>query len=346
MICFYLQVHVSFGTRYVRSMYSTFQKEFAYTDEENLFGCIGELVVGFIYGGLAAVLSSIMVTNSASDQEYMAKMLSIKAWMKSRGITKRDKAKILAHVDSQLSSGAAFNEREILDDLPPSISGEISYRLYYKYVESLPVFRGLGREVLTHICRLVTPVNVLKEQIIYEEKTVGSEMYFIMEGEVEITKGGERLGFLGRLGFFGEQPIIDVFSSKGGDGCEIRTRTARASVDTELGVMKVEDLESLLEAYPELNIRLHNFNKFGKMLSAKGENRQKAQALKESLSVLKAGGTAGANPINATSLVSSAPGAKSEAAIEAAKKLLLATGNDLPSAAATLCSVHKPSLAS
>ena len=181
----------------------------------------------------------------------MAKMLSIKAWMKARGLSKRDKAKIMAHVESQLSSGAAFNERDILHDLPPSLSGEVSYRLYYMYLESLPVFRGLGREVLTRLCGLVTPVNVMKEQVIYEESTVGSEMYFVMDGEIEITKGGERcvarrarepagwprsrwqradvtcrscvfrsLGFLGRLAFFGEQPIIDVFASKGGDGCE------------------------------------------------------------------------------------------------------------------------------
>ena len=41
---------VRFGTKYVRAMYSTFQKEFAYTALENTFGCFAELVVGFVSG--------------------------------------------------------------------------------------------------------------------------------------------------------------------------------------------------------------------------------------------------------------------------------------------------------
>ena len=36
--------------------------------------------------------------------------------------------------------------------------------------------QGLGSELMTHICRLVFTVKVLKEQVIYEEGTVGSEM--------------------------------------------------------------------------------------------------------------------------------------------------------------------------
>ena len=39
-----------------------------------------------------------------------------------------------------------------------------------------PCFKGLGSELMTHICRLVFTVKVLMEQVIYEEGTVGSEM--------------------------------------------------------------------------------------------------------------------------------------------------------------------------
>jgi CRP-like cAMP-binding protein len=291
-----IATNVPLGTRYVRSLYTTFQKDFAYTVMENVFGIFGELVVGFIYGGLAGVISSIMMTQGAGERESMAKMLSIKAWMKARGINKRDKAKIMAHVNSQSAVGANFNERDILDELPPALAGEISYHLYHSYVERLPMFRSLGKEVVTHLCRVVRPVTILKDHIVYEERTVGSEMYVVLDGEVEVTKGGERLGFLGKSAFFGENPIIDLVTGLGGDGCEVRLRTCRASVDTELGVIHKDDIEELIQGFPELEIRLRNFNRIGKRLSVKGATKQKMEALR-----VEAVQSAGANPSGAAS---------------------------------------------
>ena len=43
---------------------------FAYTESENLFGVFATLIVGFIYGGLAGVLSSIMMTQNAGEQQH------------------------------------------------------------------------------------------------------------------------------------------------------------------------------------------------------------------------------------------------------------------------------------
>ena len=66
------------------SIYSVFTAEFAYTSAENGIGVLGELVVGFIYGSLAGVISSIMVTMGVGQQDSMLKLLSLKAWMNAR----------------------------------------------------------------------------------------------------------------------------------------------------------------------------------------------------------------------------------------------------------------------
>ena len=69
--------YVSFGTRYIRSMYTIFNSEFAYTWQESVFGVFGTLVIGFIYGGIAGVLSSLMMTQNAGEQEYMLKLIQV-----------------------------------------------------------------------------------------------------------------------------------------------------------------------------------------------------------------------------------------------------------------------------
>ena len=91
----------------------------------------------------------------------------------------------------------------------------------------------------------------------------------MLDGEIEISMDGERLGFVGKSAFFGETTIIDYITGKGGDGGELRTRTCRASVDSELACMRKDDLSGLIEKYPELFIRLTNFNKVGSKLPTK-----------------------------------------------------------------------------
>jgi hypothetical protein len=50
---------------------------------------------------------------------------------------------------------------------------------------------------------------------------------------VEVSVRGERLGFLAKGAFFGEQPIIETITNKGGDGSELRIRTIKAACDTD-----------------------------------------------------------------------------------------------------------------
>ena len=98
------------GTKYMDSMYSVFTAEYAFTSSEKGVGVLGELVVGFIYGSLAGVISSIMVTMGVGQQDSMLKLLSLKAWMKARNLKKSDKVKILAAFNNA-NEGAPFNEK-------------------------------------------------------------------------------------------------------------------------------------------------------------------------------------------------------------------------------------------
>ena len=146
---------LSFGKRYIRSMYTAFNAEFAYTQAENAFGVIGTLVTGFIYGGLAGVLSSIMMTQNAGEQEYMLQLLHLKSWMKARSLNQRERRKILAQFNNEHQSGLNFDEHQILESLPVALAHEVSYHLYHRFLENIPIFRNLGKEILNHLCRCV-----------------------------------------------------------------------------------------------------------------------------------------------------------------------------------------------
>ena len=120
---------VGLGVRYSRSLYNIFDKNNVNTAAEAVFAVVSEIIIGFIYGGLAGVMSSLMMSGGSSQQAYMTQMMALKAWMKQKHMPKRHRAKITAHFENQLESGAMFDERDILEQLPVVLSSEISYFL-------------------------------------------------------------------------------------------------------------------------------------------------------------------------------------------------------------------------
>ena len=102
---------------------------------------------------------------------------------------------------------------------------------------------------MTHICRIVRPLTILGGQTIVEEGKPDNAMYFVVDGEVEVTCRGARLGFLGNDSFFGELTLIED-----GTGSETRTRTVRATVQTDLGFVVRDDLVAVSSAWPELQV--------------------------------------------------------------------------------------------
>jgi hypothetical protein len=88
---------IGYGSRYVASMFTSFNLDYAFLDEEYGFLLMSILVTGFIYGALAGVISTLLMGLAAGDQEFTAKLQSLKAWMGARGLNKQDRSKILAY---------------------------------------------------------------------------------------------------------------------------------------------------------------------------------------------------------------------------------------------------------
>jgi hypothetical protein len=77
-----------------------------------------------------------------------------------------------------------------------------------------------SRYIMRHFAAANRSVNIYNERECLSSLPVGQEAYFVVRGEFEVTDGmnGNRLGFIGRGGFFGEQTIIQVITKKYGTG--------------------------------------------------------------------------------------------------------------------------------
>ena len=102
------------------------------------------------------------------------------------------------------------------------------------------------------LLQVVEPMNLAKGQQVFAERTRGKEMYMLIQGELEVTQDGARLGFLSDGAFFGEVPLLDT----GSPDSEVRSRTVVTMTDSKLCFIKLEKIMSLRRQYPELDLRL------------------------------------------------------------------------------------------
>jgi hypothetical protein len=153
-------------------------------------------------------------------QEYIIKLAQLRAWMKARQFSKPRSRYIMRHFAAANRSVNIYNERECLSSLPVGLSRELSMVMYGDILSRSPLFRLLGQELLLQLCQIVEPISVMSGQTIFRKGAIGQEAYFVVRGEFEVTDGmnGNRLGFIGRGGFFGEQTIIQVITKKYGTG--------------------------------------------------------------------------------------------------------------------------------
>lgn len=250
------------GMRYITSLYFVFNAlEPVYnTTAERIFAVFAELVMALIYGALAGIISSIMIGMRGNEQEFQNKIRSLRGWLVEKEIPKPMQVQITRYFNQLWSSKTMFNEGEILSEMPPSMGSELSTFLYGHFLKTIPLFRGLGDEVIFRLCRAVLPMMAIKGQVVIEEGSPGTEMYLLMKGEVEVSKGGAILGFLSEGSFFGEIPVLSVSRpterGRGEEpGSEIRTRTVKAVTDCQLCFLTRERTRELQSCYPELEAR-------------------------------------------------------------------------------------------
>ena len=128
---------------------------------------------------------------------------------------------------------------------------------YKPVMQEMPLFKGLSDEIVVGICLRAKPMVAIKNQEIMSEGFPGREMFLLLAGEVEVTKGRgnnrKRLGFLSEGSFFGENPVL------AGGSEEIRKRTVTAMTECKLCFLVKEDLAELMREYPAFDFRIKRF---------------------------------------------------------------------------------------
>jgi CRP/FNR family transcriptional regulator, cyclic AMP receptor protein len=108
-------------------------------------------------------------------------------------------------------------------------------------LSSVPLFAGCGSGDLREIGQLADEVSIPAGKVLAKEGATGHEFFVIVDGSVEISRGGKRVATLGPGDFFGELAMI---------GKVPRTATATTTVPSRVLVLGHREFMTLLANHP------------------------------------------------------------------------------------------------
>jgi hypothetical protein len=156
------------------------------TSLEKIVGIFSMAIGGFLFGMLVGTLSSHITAGNIADQSYREKIDTAREFLRMKEVPTNTRRRIMAFLDNLYVQNTAFNEEEILDQLPEHMQTELVHHMYNKITANVPFFEHLDDDTKAAVCVRMKPIMASAKDIIAEENDVGSDMYIVVKGSVQV----------------------------------------------------------------------------------------------------------------------------------------------------------------
>ncbi|XRB14297.1 voltage-gated ion channel [Pseudoscourfieldia marina] len=204
--------------------------------------CIG----ASFYAALVGIMSTLIMNMDRSGALYEQMVEQWKEYFRFRRLDPTLRTRILRFFENTWRTRKLFSERDLLAELPPNLRTDIAMNICGDLVEKVPLFKVVNPVVAMMLVPLMEPVSLMTGELVYREKEIADEMFFISSGEIQIeSAAGVVFTTLGAGSYFGEFSFLY-------DASPTRTAHARAIVVTQLFSLSRDGFQHVSRVYPEL----------------------------------------------------------------------------------------------
>jgi CRP-like cAMP-binding protein len=111
-------------------------------------------------------------------------------------------------------------------------------------IKKVPLFSKLSKKGLEDVAHLADELDLPAGKTMAEEGDRGREFFVLLEGEAEVTKGGQRINVMRDGDFFGEIALVTKMP---------RTASVTATKNVRVLVITERDFSALLKRSPEVS---------------------------------------------------------------------------------------------
>ncbi|XP_013389400.1 potassium voltage-gated channel subfamily H member 6, partial [Lingula anatina] len=220
----------------------------AETDLEVAAAVVISIVGVVFFGYVIASVFAGLVNADAQRAKFQEKLCAVQTFMKDQEVSAGLQRRIINHYEYVWTRSHGVDPRSLFDGLPLSLWGDVTYSLYKDMIVKVPValFENADVGFVKMLSRSIKPVLFLKGEYVVRKHDIGSEMFFIHHGAVDVvSEDGDTVFDTMNAGrFFGEISLL--FSCP-------RTASIRAHTNCHLFVLSKADLDEVLIYYPDIN---------------------------------------------------------------------------------------------
>nr|6CJQ_A Chain A, SthK cyclic nucleotide-gated potassium channel [Spirochaeta thermophila DSM 6578]6CJQ_B Chain B, SthK cyclic nucleotide-gated potassium channel [Spirochaeta thermophila DSM 6578]6CJQ_C Chain C, SthK cyclic nucleotide-gated potassium channel [Spirochaeta thermophila DSM 6578]6CJQ_D Chain D, SthK cyclic nucleotide-gated potassium channel [Spirochaeta thermophila DSM 6578]6CJT_A Chain A, SthK cyclic nucleotide-gated potassium channel [Spirochaeta thermophila DSM 6578]6CJT_B Chain B, S len=259
------------GTRYLSAFYWTITTltTIGYGDitpstpTQTVYTIVIELLGAAMYGLVIGNIASLVSKLDAAKLLHRERVERVTAFLSYKRISPELQRRIIEYFDYLWETRRGYEEREVLKELPHPLRLAVAMEIHGDVIEKVPLFKGAGEEFIRDIILHLEPVIYGPGEYIIRAGEMGSDVYFINRGSVEVLSADEktRYAILSEGQFFGEMALILRAP---------RTATVRARAFCDLYRLDKETFDRILSRYPEIAAQIQELAVRRKELESSG----------------------------------------------------------------------------
>ncbi|KAJ3114277.1 anaphase-promoting complex subunit Hcn1 [Phlyctochytrium bullatum] len=222
----------------------------SYTIEQMIHICM-TLTGALIYALLVGAVASFSFGLDAGARKFKEKIDEVNEYMESCDLPEDLRRRIRNYFELKYK-GRYFKSEDIMHELNGSLQRDILLESFRSLLERVPFFQrkmddGRDEAFVGRMAEAVTMMYFVAGNNVFIQGQKGEDMFFILQGTVDIIVNGTKVGALAEGSFFGEVALMD--SSP-------RSATITASGQLILVRLAKSDLEPILLDFPDVRVKM------------------------------------------------------------------------------------------
>jgi len=185
--------------------------------------------------------------------EFNERMNVVMTWLESHPELPRTlKKRIWRHFKEFLAIRVGVEDHLILNDLPPSLSGDVSFFLLDEEVRCNPLFVGMPANLLARLVTIISQATYQPGELIVDEgaqQANGLCMYIVSQGAAEMIYQGRRRD-VQKGDSFGEEMLVG-FETRCGYSVKATTKMRVFKIQADIYQNEFSDSPELITSMQE-----------------------------------------------------------------------------------------------
>eukprot|EP00658_Telonema_sp_P-2_P080144 TRINITY_DN7913_c0_g2_i1.p1 TRINITY_DN7913_c0_g2~~TRINITY_DN7913_c0_g2_i1.p1 ORF type:complete len:314 (-),score=99.87 TRINITY_DN7913_c0_g2_i1:24-965(-) len=214
------------------------------TPLETSFSIIVTVIGISLFATIIGTVGSLVTNLDSSKLYFRQKMDGINDYMKYKRIPDELQMEVRNYYNYLWKSGKGLDKNKVLDDLPPYLKNKMSVYLNKEIITKVPMFSNFKDDeaFISEIIKALKSRVSLPNSFVVKKGEIGTEMYFISRGELNVVNDAGMVVFtLKDGGFFGE--IALIYETK-------RTASIVARTYCDMFILTKDDFNNVKDKFP------------------------------------------------------------------------------------------------